>query len=154
LHIQPFENEPALQKLIDKIVAADPNWRVGSLPLGLKRAILQDAKETKHFDGFASVNGYKADAEEGLLRPIKEKPNFKLLTDREVIGLEGTAHALGSLVAGDDPASSVVDANDKVHDMKNLYVGDGSVLPRSSKGNPALTIFAWGLRLGDHLAKL
>ena len=37
--------------------------------------------------------------------------------------------------------------------MENLYVGDGSVLPRSSRVNPALTIYAWGLRLGDHLAR-
>ncbi len=69
------------------------------------------------------------------------------------MGLAGTAHALGSLVAGHDPATSVVDANGKVHGMENLYVGDGSALPRSSRVNPALTIYAWGLRLGDHLSR-
>jgi len=69
------------------------------------------------------------------------------------MGLAGTAHALGSLVTGSDPTSSVVDADGKVHGMRNLYVGDGSVLPRSSRVNPALTIYAWGLRLGDHLAR-
>ena len=37
--------------------------------------------------------------------------------------------------------------------MEGLYVGDGSVLPRSSRVNPALTIYAWGLRLGEHLAR-
>jgi choline dehydrogenase-like flavoprotein len=36
--------------------------------------------------------------------------------------------------------------------MANLYVGDGSILPRSSRVNPAITIYVWGLRLGDHLA--
>jgi choline dehydrogenase-like flavoprotein len=66
-------------------------------------------------------------------------------------GLAGTAHALGSLVMGDDPRQSVVDAHGKVHGMEGLYVTDGSVLPRSSRVNPALTIYAWGLRLGDHL---
>jgi choline dehydrogenase-like flavoprotein len=69
------------------------------------------------------------------------------------MGMAGTAHALGSLVTGSDPAASVVDADGKVHGMQNLYVGDGSVLPRSSRVNPALTIYAWGLRLGDHLAR-
>ncbi|MFO1145952.1 MAG: GMC family oxidoreductase, partial [Rhodospirillales bacterium] len=62
------------------------------------------------------------------------------------------AHALGSLVAGADPATSVVDADGKVHGMEGLYVGDGSILPRASRVNPALTIYAWGLRLGEHLA--
>jgi choline dehydrogenase-like flavoprotein len=36
--------------------------------------------------------------------------------------------------------------------MTNLYIGDGSVLPRTSRVNPSLTIYAWGLRLGHHLA--
>ena len=67
------------------------------------------------------------------------------------MGIAGTAHALGTLVTGDAPATSVVDANGKVHGMEGLYVGDGSVLPRASRVNPSLTIYAWGLRLGDHL---
>jgi len=68
-------------------------------------------------------------------------------------GLAGTAHALGSMVTGADPATSVVDTRGKVHSMDNLYVADGSVLPRASRVNPALTIYAWGLRLGDYLAQ-
>lgn len=68
------------------------------------------------------------------------------------MGMGGTAHALGSMVAGEDPKSSVVDPHGKVHGMENLYVGDGSPLPRASRVNPSLTIYAWGLRLGEHLA--
>jgi choline dehydrogenase-like flavoprotein len=67
------------------------------------------------------------------------------------IPLAGTAHACGTLVTGNDPARSVVDANGKVHGMENLYVADGSVLPRSSRVNPALTIYAWGLRVASRL---
>ena len=77
-----------------------------------------------------------------------------LLGAAKYMGLAGTAHAMGSLVTGNDPATSVVDAHGKVHGMQNLYVGDGSVLPRASRVNPALTIFAWGLRLGLHLGQL
>jgi choline dehydrogenase-like flavoprotein len=57
------------------------------------------------------------------------------------------------MITGSDPAKSVVDANGKVHGMENLYIGDGSVLPRASRVNPALTIYAWGLRLGRHLGE-
>ncbi len=67
-------------------------------------------------------------------------------------GLAGTAHALGSMVMGTDPVTTVVGPDNKVHGMSGLYVGDGSVLPRSSRVNPALTIYALGLRLGGHLA--
>ncbi len=87
LHVHLFENEPELQKLVDKIVAADPKWRPELMPLGLKRAILQDTDEAKHFDGFASMCGYKSDAEVSILRRIKDESNFRLLADKAVTGL-------------------------------------------------------------------
>ncbi|MFO1112464.1 MAG: GMC family oxidoreductase [Rhodospirillales bacterium] len=348
LGINRFANEPGLQALLDRIIAGDPGWRPEPLPLGLKREILADEQEARHFDGYASVCGYKSDAEWNLLQPIRQAPGFTLLTEKPVAalmhdaadpavitgvictdgsryrgnavvlaagamssprilqdhlaatgldralpsagavganfkfhinsailgfsrfrdsdvlrktailfnaafphstvqclgwldgeilatqlpaavpaflsralgeraigffattedgsaaanrivsggadgtpmmdydlrrlrpaaaehrrlvrafiarlaragllgvdrhtGMAGTAHALGSLVAGTDPAASVVDADGKVHGMAGLYVGDGSILPRSSRVNPALTIYAWGLRLGEHLA--
>ncbi|MET0218051.1 MAG: GMC oxidoreductase [Burkholderiales bacterium] len=63
----------------------------------------------------------------------------------------GTAHACGTLVTGRDPATSVVDPFGKVHGLENCYVVDGSVLPRSSRVNPALTIYAWALRVASRL---
>jgi choline dehydrogenase-like flavoprotein len=349
LHVNRFANEPQLQALIDKILQHGSGWRADALPLGLKPEILQDENEAKHFDGYASVAGYKADAERNLIDPIAHLPNFTLLTKKKVIallhepsaperilgvvcrdgsfyqgdrvvlaagamtsprilqdhmnangleatlpcaamvganfklhlnsalvafspftdhdvlrktailfndcyphttvqclgwldgeilatqlpgavpkfvtnaigarafgffvttedgsdphnriisgggddgvptvdynldrlppaqaehakaaadftrcllhvglagvdrylGLAGTAHALGSMVTGTDPQTSVVDPDGKVHGMEGLYVGDGSALARSSRVNPALTIYAWGLRLGEHLA--
>jgi choline dehydrogenase-like flavoprotein len=73
------------------------------------------------------------------------------LTQR--IGLNGTAHACGTLICGSDPADSVVNAQGRVHGMRGLYVVDGSVLPRISRVNPALTIYAWALRTADLLAR-
>ncbi len=350
LHVNRFDNEPELQALIDKIVRNGSGWRSQPLPLGLKPEILNDEREAKHFHGYASVAGYKADAERNLIDAVAHLPNFTLITKKKVIallhepgtpeviegvvcrdgsyyradrvilaagamtsprilqdhmaangleatlpsaalvganfklhlnsalvafspfvhrdvlrktaillneryphttvqclgwldgeilatqlpgavpkfvtnaigarvfgffvttedgsspanriisgggdggvptadysldrlppaqaehnvaiadftrrllhtglagvdrylGLAGSAHALGSMVTGMDPQASVVDANGKVHGMEGLYVSDGSVLPRSSRVNPALTIYAWGLRLGEHLAE-
>jgi choline dehydrogenase-like flavoprotein len=68
------------------------------------------------------------------------------------IGIQGTAHSCGTLIAGNDPRDSVVDANGRVHGLSGLYVADGSILPRISRVNPSLTIFAWGLRIGDLIA--
>jgi len=69
------------------------------------------------------------------------------------IGLSGTAHACGSLICGTNAADSVVDRDARVHGMQGLYVVDGSVLPRSSRVNPSLTIYAWGLRAGQLAAQ-
>jgi choline dehydrogenase-like flavoprotein len=68
------------------------------------------------------------------------------------IGLAGTAHACGTLVTGTNPADSVVDPHGQVHGMEGLYVVDGSILPRSSRVNPSLTIYAWGTRVAQALA--
>jgi choline dehydrogenase-like flavoprotein len=348
LHVNRFDNEPDLQSLLDRITSADPSWKSEPLPLGIRREILENDEEAKHFDGYASVSGYKSDAESILIEPIRQNPNFTLLTNMQVaslthaagdpseitgvvcadgsryearctvlalgamssprilqdhliasglaarlpssaavganfkfhinsallgfspfknrdvlrktailfneafphstvqclgwidgdilatqlpaalpafvsrafgeraigffmttedgsdpanrivsgaslgmplmnydlrrlkpadkehrrlvrsfmarlihaglvgvdryVGMAGTAHALGSMVTGTDPTTTVVDPNGHVHGMQRLYVGDGSVLPRSSRVNPALTIYAWGLRLGAHLA--
>lgn len=76
---------------------------------------------------------------------------FVSVTQR--IGLNGTAHVQGTLVTGNDPATSVVDATGRVHGIEALYVVDGSVLPRSSRANPALTIYAWALRVADLLSR-
>jgi choline dehydrogenase-like flavoprotein len=68
------------------------------------------------------------------------------------IPLSGTAHACGTLAAGMSEFNSVVGADGRVHGMENIYVVDGSVLPRSSKVNPALTIYAWALRVAHGLS--
>jgi choline dehydrogenase-like flavoprotein len=69
------------------------------------------------------------------------------------VGVAGTAHVSGTLAAGNDPARSVVDSLGQVHGMRSLYVVDGSILPRSSRVNPSLTIYAWALRAADNIAR-
>ena len=66
--------------------------------------------------------------------------------------IQGTAYACGTLAAGDDPGTSVIAADGRVHALENLYVADGSALPRSGRVNPALTIYAWALRVADLLS--
>jgi choline dehydrogenase-like flavoprotein len=66
-------------------------------------------------------------------------------------GLSST-HAQGSCRMGDDPERSAVDRNGKVHGVDGLYVGDGSLVPRTLSVNPSLTIMTLATRLADHLA--
>jgi choline dehydrogenase-like flavoprotein len=65
-------------------------------------------------------------------------------------GLAST-HVQGSCRMGDDPARSVVDRNGESHDVKRLFVGDGSLVPRTLSVNPSLTIMALATRLAEHL---
>jgi choline dehydrogenase-like flavoprotein len=67
------------------------------------------------------------------------------------IPLAGVAHQVGTIRFGSDPATSALDANCKAHDLDNLYVVDGSFFCSSGAVNPALTIMANALRVGDHL---
>ena len=67
------------------------------------------------------------------------------------IPLAGVAHQNGTIRFGNDPATSALDSNCKAHDIDNLYVVDGSFFPSSAAVNPALTIIANSLRVGDHL---
>ncbi len=65
--------------------------------------------------------------------------------------LAAVAHQNGTLRFGDDPRTSVLDRNCKAHELDNLYVVDASFFPSSGAVNPALTIMANALRVGDHL---
>ncbi len=69
----------------------------------------------------------------------------------ELLPLYGTAHQCGTVRMGNDPASSVVDAQCKAHQLDNLYVADSGVFVSSSAVNPALTIVANAMRVGDYL---
>jgi choline dehydrogenase-like flavoprotein len=66
-------------------------------------------------------------------------------------------HPSGTCRFGDDPATSVLDRNCRVHDLDNLYVVDGSFMPSSGGANPSLTIAANALRvaeaIGDRLRR-
>jgi choline dehydrogenase-like flavoprotein len=55
-------------------------------------------------------------------------------------------HPLGSCHMGTSPDTSVVDANCRAWDAKNVWVADGSVLPTSLGVNPQLTIMAMATR--------
>jgi choline dehydrogenase-like flavoprotein len=57
------------------------------------------------------------------------------------------SHQCGTVVAGADPVSSVLDPWCRSHDVANLWVVDGSFFPSSAAMNPALTIAAQALRV-------
>ncbi|MEM6823886.1 MAG: GMC family oxidoreductase [Pseudomonadota bacterium] len=60
-------------------------------------------------------------------------------------------HPMGSTRMSRDPKHGVVDADCRVHGVKNLFVASCSVFPTGGAANPTWTIVALALRLGDYL---
>lgn len=67
------------------------------------------------------------------------------------VPLEGVGHQNGTCRFGTDPKTSVLNLNCRAHDLDNLYVVDASFFPSCGAVNPALTVMANALRVGDHL---
>jgi choline dehydrogenase-like flavoprotein len=65
----------------------------------------------------------------------------------------GGWHHMGTTRMGNDPKTSVVDANCKVHGIANLFVAGSSCYVTAAAPNPTLTLVALTLRLSDHLKK-
>jgi choline dehydrogenase-like flavoprotein len=66
----------------------------------------------------------------------------------------GGHHHMGTTRMGQDPRTSAVDRDLKLHGVENLYVAGSSVFPTGGFSNPTLTIVALALRLGDHLREV
>ena len=67
--------------------------------------------------------------------------------------IEGFSHALGTMRMGRDERTSPLDNEGRYRGLDNLYVTDGSALPRSGALNPSLTIAANALRVGAIIAR-
>jgi len=67
---------------------------------------------------------------------------------------DDTAHLHGTARMGDDPRTSVVDADCRSWDIPNLWICDGSVFPTVGGVNPSLTIQALACRTGDRIREM
>ena len=69
----------------------------------------------------------------------------------EVVQESRYAHLVGGARMGQSPATSVADAYGRTHDIPNLFVCDGSLMPTQGSANPGLTIQALAARTADYL---
>jgi choline dehydrogenase-like flavoprotein len=85
-----------------------------------------------------------------LLQHVREslKEHFFVRLARPA-GLLNVSHACGTCRFGDNPETSVLDRDNRTHDLDNLYVVDASFFPSSGGINPSLTIVANSLRVGE-----
>ncbi len=64
------------------------------------------------------------------------------------------SHEVGTVRMGRDPKTSALNGYCQSHDVKNLFVTDGSCFTTSSEKNPTLTIMALSTRAAERIAEL
>ena len=73
---------------------------------------------------------------------------------RVVISEGSTAtHQMGTARMSVDPSTGVTNPHGRAHEVPNLFLSDGSVLPTPGAANPTLTIVSLALRQAEHIAK-
>ena len=135
--------------------------------------LVEAVRQFRHWVGFLAManddNNSSVSLSEGGeeriavdLQPVeRERVDAGLRFSREVLEAAGatqvcwtgltSTHAQGGCRMGDDPERSVVDRNGESHEVRRLFVGDGSLVPRTLSVNPSLTIMALATRLAEHL---
>jgi choline dehydrogenase-like flavoprotein len=95
------------------------------------------------------VYKYFAERAEELLKASGAVQAWQLPVDEQ----QFSVHLLGTCRMGNDPKTSVVDKYNRAHDVKNLFIVDGSSLVTSGRGQPTMTIEALAFRAGDSITR-
>jgi len=141
IHAEQIPNAASHVALTDRVDALGMpqlrvDWRYSQADIEAVRRMLDLLALEFERSGVAQLN-YDRDAlEDDLMR----------------FGAYG-GHHVGTARMGSDPRTSVVDADCRVHSLRNLYVAGSAVFPTSSQANPTLTLVALSLRLGRHVAR-
>ena len=67
--------------------------------------------------------------------------------------LGSAIHEHGCCRMGDDPKRSALNKHMQMHEVKNVFVMDGSAFPTPTEKNPTLTILALAWKASDYLAE-
>ena len=65
-----------------------------------------------------------------------------------------SVHLMGTCRMGKDPAKSVINADHRAHDVKNLFVVDGSSLVTCGRQQPTATIQALAFRAAERIGHM
>ena len=101
-----------------------------------------------HHANNRAMQRYSLDAAQRLYQSMGAKQVYKM------VDVFPSTHNMGIARMGDDPRTSVCDKWGRTHDIKNLFISDGSLFPSAGCENPTITIVALALRQGDHISDL
>lgn len=85
------------------------------------------------------------------VREICANLNSQVFMDGDDQPAGFASHEVGTVRMGRDPKTSVLNSYCQAHEVKNLFVTDGSCFTTSSEKNPTLTIMALSLRAADYI---
>ena len=78
---------------------------------------------------------------------------FEILSKHwEMVPPGESIHELGGCRMGNDPKKSVLNAFNQCHEVRNLFVTDGSAFVSGGSQNPTLTLLALSMRASEYLA--
>ena len=134
----------------DALAAHSVDWWVQSedLPLPDNRITIgaDGGVRVRYRETNRAAQAHLMDRLEAALRPLGFDRFLRVPMPLAVVN-----HQCGTCRMGTDPASSVVNADGKAHELSNLFVADASVFPSSAATNPTLTIAANAFRVAAHL---
>ena len=96
----------------------------------MREDMMAQAKKMLTLAGFENVDGYDNNSQPG-----------------------GAIHEMGGARMGHSAKTSIVNKNNQLHEVPNVYVTDGAFMTSSSCVNPSLTYMAFTARAADHAVK-
>lgn len=128
-------------------------WMAGwgeCLPNANNKVSLDPHQKDRHGFPLIRINFSFGDNENLMMRDIRESCGEMLeqagFKDVETFSYNrpggATVHEMGTARMGRDPQTSVLNANNQIHAVKNVFVTDGSCMASSACQNPSLTYMA------------
>jgi len=160
---EAMKGEPTLTKLAPHWSLAETARHAVDFWLTTEDLPKADNRVTLADDGNVQLTYHTTNDEEAdrLYHELKVILNHAGMADHHVldknfymhmsIPIAGVAHQAGTCRFGSDPATSVLDADCKAHELDNLYVVDTSFFVSIGAVNPSLTAIANSIRVSDHL---
>ena len=159
--------EAAYGEDLKKAIVEPGGWNMGLMGFG-ETLPYHENKMTLDYDkvdewGLPTVT-FDAEFKENELKMRKdmisqavemlEKSGFKDVEGYDDIGAPGLGiHEMGMARMGRDPKTSVLNGNNQVHGVSNVYVTDGAFMTSAGCQNPSLTYMAMTARAADHASK-
>jgi choline dehydrogenase-like flavoprotein len=131
------------------------------LPYADNRVTLNPDKKDKWGRPVVAVNCEFKENEHTMNKDISktagellEAGGFKNISIRNTMSFPGNAnHEMGTARMGKEPKSSVLNEFNQMHEVKNVFITDGSCMTSSSCVNPSLTYMALTARACDYAVK-
>jgi len=106
------------------------DFKYGSNELAMMEHMTKSSEEMLLKAGFTNVRSYRKSPDPG-----------------------SAVHEMGTARMGSDPKTSVLNKHNQMHDVKNVFITDGSCMTSSGSQNPSLTYMALTARACQYALK-